>query len=381
MSGDGAVVLAAGGTGGHLYPAQALAEEFLSRGRRLALVTDRRGEAFASPIEGVDWFTVRAGTPIGETLRERIHGITEIALGTLQAGRILRRLSATAAIGFGGYPSLPTMLAAMRVGLPTVIHEQNAVLGRTNARLARRATAVATSMTETAGLDERARKKLRRTGNPVRPAIVAARETAYVPPPPGGRFRLLVYGGSQGARVIGEVVPAALASLDETLRARFEVAQQCRAEDLAAVRAAYQSAGIEAETAAFFEDLPRRLAAAHLVISRAGASTVGELSVIGRPAILVPLPSAADDHQNANARFLAVSGGGWVMPEDEFTPSALARRLRSLADDPATLAEAAIFARATGRPDAAARLADMVDELVGKREAFMAQVEARRRGR
>ena len=381
MSGDGSVVLAAGGTGGHLYPAQALAEELRSRGRRLALVTDRRGEAFASPIEGVDWFAVRAGTPVGETLRERIYGIKEIALGTLQAGRILRRLRVTAAVGFGGYPSLPTMLAAMRIGLPTVIHEQNAVLGRTNRRLARRATAVATSMSETAGLDDRARGKMRRTGNPVRPAIVAARETPYIAPEPGGRFRLLVYGGSQGARVIGEVVPAALSALDEAMRARLEVSQQVRAEDLAMVRAAYESAGIEAETAPYFEDLPRRLAAAHLVICRAGASTVGELAAVGRPAILVPLSTAADDHQSANARFLAVSGGGWVMTEDEFTPSALARRLRSLSVDPTTLAEAAIFARATGRPDAASRLADVVDELMVKREEFMAQVEARRRGR
>jgi UDP-N-acetylglucosamine--N-acetylmuramyl-(pentapeptide) pyrophosphoryl-undecaprenol N-acetylglucosamine transferase len=236
-------------------------------------------------------------------------------------------------------------------------------------------------MAETAGLDDRARKKLRRTGNPVRPAIVAARETAYAPAAPGDPFRLLVYGGSQGSHIIGEVVPAALATLDEPLRTRLEVSQQCRAEDLAAVRASYETAGIKAETAPFFEDMPRRLAAAHLVIGRAGASTVGELAVVGRPAILVPLPSAIDDHQNENARFLAVSGGAWVMPEDEFTPSALARQLKSLAADQTVLADAAIFARATARPDAASRLADIVDELVSRRETFMAKVDARRRGR
>ena len=375
------MVLAAGGTGGHLYPAQALAEEFLSRGRSLALVTDDRGEAFLSTIEGVDSFAVRAGTPTGKSLMGRLEGFKEIALGTLQAGRILRRIGATAAIGFGGYPSLPTMLAAMRVGIPTVIHEQNAVLGRTNRRLARRATAIATSMSETAGLDDRARKKTRRTGNPVRPAIVAARETEYAASGPGDPFRLLVYGGSQGSHIIGEVVPAALTTLDESLRARMDVTQQCRAEDLAAVQAAYETAGIQAETAPFFEDLPGRLATAHLVIGRAGASTVGELAVVGRPAILVPLPTAIDDHQNANARFLAVSGGAWVMPEDEFTPSALARQLKSLIADQSALADAAIFARVTGRPDAASRLADIVEELVGLREVFMAQVDARRRGR
>ena len=378
MSEDKPVVLAAGGTGGHLFPAQALAEEFLARGRSLALITDRRGEAFSGMLEGVEWFAVRAGTPAGRPLLGRLEGFTEIALGTLQAGRILRRLKAAAAVGFGGYPSVPTMLAAMRVGLPTVIHEQNAILGRANRLLARRATGVAISMADTKGLDARAHRKMRRTGNPVRPAVVTARDTAYAPPAARGRLRLLVYGGSQGSRILGEVVPAALASLDSV---RFEVTQQCRAEDLDAVRTAYDAAGIQAETAGFIEDLPRRLATAHLVISRAGASTVSELSVVGRPAILVPLPSAADDHQSANARFQAVSGGAWVMPEDEFTPSALARRLESLAANPTALAEAAAFARATGRPDAARRLADMVDEMVSKRETFMAEVNARRRGR
>ena len=364
-----------------MYPAQALAEELLARGRRLALITDRRGEVFSGTLGGIDSFAVRAGTPTGRSLMGRLEAIKEIALGTLHAGRILRRLRAAAAVGFGGYPSVPTMLAAMRAGLPTVIHEQNAVFGRANRLLARRAGVVAVSMAETAGLNERARRKMRRTGNPVRAAIAAARDTAYVPPTSSEDFRLLVYGGSQGARILGAVVPAALATLDDAARARYRVTQQCRSEDLSAVRTAYESAGVAAETAVFFEDLPRRLTAAHLVISRAGASTVGELVVVGRPAILVPLPSAADDHQSANARFLAVSGGGWVMPENEFTPGALARRLESLVADPRALAEAAAFAGVAGRPDAARRLADMVDELVGRREAFFAEVEARRRGR
>jgi UDP-N-acetylglucosamine--N-acetylmuramyl-(pentapeptide) pyrophosphoryl-undecaprenol N-acetylglucosamine transferase len=375
------VILAAGGTGGHLFPAQALAEEFLARGRPLVLITDRRGDAFTGALGKIECFAVRTGTPTGRSLWGRLDGFKEIALGTLHAGRILRRLKAGAAVGFGGYPSLPTMLAAMRAGLPSVIHEQNAVLGRANRLLARRATAIAISMADTKGLDNRAHRKMRRTGNPVRSAIVAARETAYVPPGPRGPIRLLVYGGSQGARAIGEVVPAALAMLGETARARFEVTQQCRPEDVATVQAVYDAAGIRAETGGFFDDMPRRLAAAHLVIARAGASTVGELAVIGRPAILVPLPSAADDHQSENARFLAVTGGAWVMSEDEFTPDALARQVERLAANPIELAEAAAFARATGRADAARRLADMVDELVEKRAAFLAQVDARKRGR
>lgn len=381
MTAGGPIVLAAGGTGGHLFPAQALAEELLARGRPLALITDRRGEAFSGALGGIDSFAVRSSSPAGRSLAGRLGAIKEIALGTLQAGRILRRLRAAAAVGFGGYPSLPTMLAAMRAGLPTVIHEQNAVFGRSNRLLARRAGGVAISMPETAGLEERFRRKMRRTGNPVRSAIAAARETAYVAAASGAEFRLLVFGGSQGARILGAVVPAALAALDGAARARFRVTQQCRADDLGAVRTAYESAGVRAETGVFFEDIPRRLGAAHLVIARAGASTVGELAVVGRPAILVPLPSAADDHQTANARFLAVSGGGWAMPEDEFTPSALAQRLESLAADPQALAQAAAFARVAGRPDAARRLADMVDELTTKRDAFFAEVEARRRGR
>jgi len=355
------IVLAAGGTGGHVFPAQALAAELASRGRALALITDRRGAGFEGAIDAGAVHRVSARTVSGRGIGGRLRGLATIGIGVVQARRLLGRLRPAGVVGFGGYASLPGMLAAAQMGLPTVIHEQNAVLGRANRLLAPRVRAIATSFAATAQICPADAGKAERVGNPVRPAIAERAGAPYVPPAADGPFRLLVTGGSQGARVMSDVVPAALATLPEGLRRRVQVVQQCRAEDLDRVRASYAGAGIAATLAPFIDDLAEHLVAAHLVIARAGASTVAELAAIGRPAILVPYPYATDDHQSANARAFAASGAGWPMPEPAFTADALAARLVALAEAPARLAEAAACARAEGRADAARRLADLVE--------------------
>jgi UDP-N-acetylglucosamine--N-acetylmuramyl-(pentapeptide) pyrophosphoryl-undecaprenol N-acetylglucosamine transferase len=359
------VVLAAGGTGGHVFPAQALAGELLSRGHALALVTDQRGADYGGALAQIDRYLVRAGTLGSGGLGRAIGGLTNVVAGVFQARSLLRRLRPSAVIGFGGYPSLPTMIAAARLNIPAAIHEQNAVLGRANRLLASRVAVIATSFPDTRGLTPPNRQKAFLCGNPVRPEVVAARAQAYAPPQNGGPINILVTGGSQGASVLSDVVPAALAKLPAGLRARTQVTQQCRPEDLADVRRAYDATGIGADLCPFIEDLAGKLAGAHIAIVRAGASTVAELGMIGRPAVLVPYPHATDDHQTQNARALADAGAAWLMPQDGFDPDSLSGLLRSLFDAPGRLVTAATAARALGRPDAAACLADLVVGLAG----------------
>jgi UDP-N-acetylglucosamine--N-acetylmuramyl-(pentapeptide) pyrophosphoryl-undecaprenol N-acetylglucosamine transferase len=355
------IVLAAGGTGGHMFPAEALARELLARGCSVALVTDRRGEAFGDRVPGVTLHRIRAGR-LGDGMVAKMTAVADMALGTLSAGRLLRALSPAAAVGFGGYPSVPTMLAATRQGIASVLHEQNAILGRANRLLAPRVGAIATSFP---GVIATARARTVEIGNPVRPEIAALRNAGYAAPGADGPIHLLIVGGSQGARILSAVVPAALALLEPALKARLMVMQQARSEDLADVRGAYQTSGIAAETATFFDDVPARLARAHLVIARAGASTVAELTSVGRPAILVPYRYAADDHQTANARALADAGAAWMVGESEFTPDRLAGMLSSLLATPDALSSAASSSHRLGRPDAASRLADLVVAAAG----------------
>jgi UDP-N-acetylglucosamine--N-acetylmuramyl-(pentapeptide) pyrophosphoryl-undecaprenol N-acetylglucosamine transferase len=360
MSQQSLVVLAAGGTGGHLFPAEALARELMGRGHRVALMTDRRGHAF--PVEGVATYRVPAGR-FGGGLAGKLRALVEIGAGTLAAGRLLKRLTPGAVVGFGGYPSVPTMLAAARLKLPSLIHEQNAVLGRANRMLARRVRRVATAFETVTGLDAADRDKIVRTGNPVRPAILALRDLPYQPPVDGGPLRLLVTGGSQGARILSQIIPAALAALPEALKSRLSVSQQVRPEDLETVKAAYAESGVAVETRRFFDDMPARLTAAHLLICRAGGSTVAELTVVGRPAILVPLAAAIADEQTANAQSLVDSGAAWLLPERDFTVPALTALLESLLGDPGRLAAAAAAAHAQGQPAAARQLADLVNRV------------------
>lgn len=358
------IALAAGGTGGHVFPAEALASVLLSRGYRLALITDRRGAAYGGTLGSLETFRIRAGGIAGRGKLAALRSALELGLGIVQARSLLKAIRPAAVIGFGGYASVPGMAAAALAGIPTAIHEQNAVLGRANRLLAGRVGRIATSFAEVAHVDSRLAPKLVHTGMPVRAAVLARRDTTYPALDAGGPIHLLVLGGSQGARILSEVVPAALARLPESLRARIHIAQQCRPEDLEAVRRAYDGTGIRATLDSFFADVPERLAAAHLVIARAGASTVAELTTLGRPAILVPYPFAIDDHQTANAHAVEESGGAWLMQQDGFTPETLAARLDSLFAQPETLARTARCARNAGRPDAAEALADLVAGLI-----------------
>jgi UDP-N-acetylglucosamine--N-acetylmuramyl-(pentapeptide) pyrophosphoryl-undecaprenol N-acetylglucosamine transferase len=356
------IVIAAGGTGGHFFPAEALALELIGRGHRIVLMTDQRSGALNSPVFYDREQIVLSGAGIaGRGLRRGGQAAGALAAGVLQARQHLAGLGAAMIVGFGGYPSLPPVLGSrllLRHRPHILLHEQNAVLGRANRLLARAADLVALSFEPTSAVPRGTPTRL--TGNPVRGEIAALHRKPYMPPADDAPLRLLVLGGSLGARVLSDVVPAALTTLPDPLRRRLSVVQQCRAEDLDRVRAAYAAAGIAAELAPFFTDVAVRLAAAHLVIGRAGASTIAELTAVGRPAILVPLPGAIDDHQTANARALTAAGGAWLMPQMQFAPPALAALLPQVLT-PATLAAAAAQASSLGRPGAAHALADLVE--------------------
>ncbi len=356
------IILVAGGTGGHLFPAEALARELRARDYTLALFTDRRG-GYGGDLEAVDTHQIRAGRVTTGGLGQRLRGAAELALGAWQARKLLRELNPSVVVGFGSYVSVPTVLAATRAHFATVIHEQNALLGRANRLLARGVTAIATSFQDVGGIRPETRPKVTLTGNPVRKGILAIRDQPYPPLPKGGPMLVLVLGGSQGAAVFSDVIPAGLARLTRSLRARLQLSQQCRPEDLERVRKAYANLGLKAELAAFFEDMPEKLGNAHLVICRSGASTVAELAAAGRPAILVPLPHAMDDHQTANARAAETAGAAVLMPQTKFTPHTLAVRLKLWLDSPLGLRRMAERAHALGRPDSAARLADLVVSL------------------
>ncbi len=355
-------VLAAGGTGGHMVPAAALAVELTRRGHRVALVSDERGVRFPDLFDGVQTHVLPAGRLAGGPL------------GWLRAGRSMwagramaRQLYATfrpaAVIGFGGYPALPALLAAAAENIPTIVHEQNAVLGRVNRLVAGRVAAIATSYADVGRLKPRHRAKTHFVGNPVRAAILDIRERPYPLIDEDGIFRVLVTGGSQGATVLSQVVPDGLALLPIHFRGRLQVTHQARIEDIDAVRAKYAEHGIPAEIATYLPDLPDRLAWAHLVIARAGASTIAELTAAGRPAILVPLPSATDDHQTANAREMTAAGGARTIGQPRFTAAELAKQMQKLGLDPAALQNAAARARQCGRPQAASDLADLVESV------------------
>ena len=328
-------------------------------------MTDRRGAAFGDVLGRIERHAIAARSPSVRGPLARAIAVLGLVRAVIQAGRVLRRIRPAATVGFGGYPSVPPLVASGRLGIPSVLHEQNAVLGRANRMLARRAAAIATSFPRTERIPHDRAGLVTHVGNPVRSAIAALRGAQYDPPAPEGPFRLLVTGGSQGARIFAEIVPGAIAALPQTLRGRIEVCQQCRPEDLAGVERSYAEADIVARLAPFFEDMPARLGEAHLVICRAGASTIAELAAAGRPAILVPLPIAADDHQSANGRALVAAGAAVMIAQQSFKSARLAQELETLMAEPAELARRAAAAQRFARPDAARSLADLVEGLIG----------------
>jgi UDP-N-acetylglucosamine--N-acetylmuramyl-(pentapeptide) pyrophosphoryl-undecaprenol N-acetylglucosamine transferase len=353
-------VLAAGGTGGHLTPAFALAHELDRRGHHVALITDARG----SEIPGKPDFLPAHVLPAGRFGKNPLAwpgAIAAVLEGRAMARRLYESFEPSAVVGFGGYPALPALLAARSAGVSAVIHEQNAVLGRVNRLLAGRVDAIATAYPEVDRLKDKHQAKVHLVGNPVRPEVLTLRDEPFPAFTAEGLLRVLVTGGSQGARVLSEVVPDGLAMLAPALRSRLQVTQQCRAEDLDAVRQRYASHGIPAELGTYFEDMQARLADAHLFIGRAGASTIAELTAVGRPAILVPLPIATDDHQAANVREIVKAGGARSIRQHNFTAKELAKQINAMAQRPETLATAAHAAWNCGRPNAARDLADLVE--------------------
>lgn len=361
------VLLAAGGTGGHLFPAFALAQELGRRGIVVDLVTDMRGDKYGSDFPARQVYRVPSATVAAKDPVSLAKTGVTLMRGVAAAFKLLGELKPKAVVGFGGYPTFPPLVAARLRRIPSALHEQNAVLGRANKALARRVTAIATSFENVAGVDDNVRSKLRNTGNPVRDIVIDWSSRAYRQPGPEGPFNLLVFGGSQGARFFSDAVPAALAALPETLRRNLFVTQQAREEDLARVEQAYAGSGIRANVAAFFKNLPEEMAKSSLVIGRAGASTVAELTVIGRPSILVPLPHALDNDQLNNAKRVQAAGGGVLMEQKDITADTLSTAIAGLLGDPTRLGEMAAAAKSIGKPDAVIRLADLVEELMGRR--------------
>ena len=355
------VLLAAGGTGGHLFPAEALARALAERGVAVELMTDDRALRYGADFPARALHAVPSATPRGGSPLAKAAAAGRLSRGVLAAWRAIGRVRPAAVVGFGGYPTVPPVLGAALRGVPIVLHEQNAVMGKANRFVARRASRIATGFPKLGGgVPDAVAAKATFTGNPVRPAVLAAARRAMPDLHPGGRVSLLVTGGSQGARVMSDVVPAAVARLADGDRARLAIVQQARGEDEDRVRAAYAALGFAAEVKPFFTDLPDRMASAHLVVARAGASTVSELAAIGRAAVLVPFPHALDQDQAANAAVLAETGAAVVRDQALFTPEWLAEELRRVLNDPADLLVRADAARHEGRPDAAERLADLV---------------------
>ncbi len=352
-------VLAAGGTGGHMIPAYALGQELLERGHHFALVTDGRGAKIPGKPEKMDMHILPAGRMGG--IKGSIAGLRAIWKGRAMASQLYQSYEPTAVIGFGGYPALPALLGAFKHDIVTIIHEQNAVLGRVNRLAAHKVNAIATAYPDVQRLKEKYAEKTHLIGNPVREEILKIRDQDYPKLSEDGIFRVLITGGSQGANILSDVVPDGMAMLPINLRSRLQVTQQCRAEDIEDVRSKYAHNSIPAELATYMADLPDKISLAHLIIGRAGASTIAELTAAGRPAVLVPLPSAMDDHQSHNVSEMVSTGGGRAIAQKDFTAKELAKQIQKLALKPDGLDVAAERAKSCGRPDAVKDLADLVE--------------------
>nr|WP_309662197.1 undecaprenyldiphospho-muramoylpentapeptide beta-N-acetylglucosaminyltransferase [Sphingomonas sp.] len=355
-------VLAAGGTGGHMVPAHALAVELKSRGHGVMLITDERGARFPGLFGNVPVHILPAGRLGGGPLGW-LKALRSVVAGRSEAKGLYRNHTPNAVVGFGGYPAFPSLLAASAMGIPSLLHEQNAVLGRVNRFLAGEAAAIATAYDRVERLKPRYKAKTVTVGNPVREAVARLGEMPFPPFDEVAPLKILITGGSQGATVLGQVVPEGLGLLTPSLRRRLQVIEQCRADDIDRVRKRYTELGIPAELMTYIEDMPDKLAEAHLVIGRAGASTIAELTAAGRPAILIPFPSATDDHQTVNAREMTKAGGARTIPQTHFTPEVLARQIEAMAADPQALANAAARSLSVGRPHAARDLADLAERI------------------
>jgi UDP-N-acetylglucosamine--N-acetylmuramyl-(pentapeptide) pyrophosphoryl-undecaprenol N-acetylglucosamine transferase len=362
----GIILLAAGGTGGHLFPAEALAHELRARDYSVHLVTDSRAERFAGSFPADEIHVVPSATFASKNPIAMAKALLRLWKGLRAARRLMTRLKPLAVVGFGGYPTVPPLLASSGLGIPSMVHEQNAVMGRANKALAARVAAIAGGFLPEGEGPHAA--KIVTTGNPVRPAVLAAAQKPYLPSVGNDPFRLVVFGGSQGAKFFSGAIPTALALLPEDLRARIVLTQQARPEDRSQVDQCMGKLRMTADVSPFFGDMAERIGAAHLVISRSGASTVSEMSVIGRPSILVPYPYALDHDQAANAAALVKAGGAEVVPQSELSPEKLSGLIADAMREPERMANMAEAARSAGRPDAAVLLADLVVAIAGKQD-------------
>lgn len=359
------ILLAAGGTGGHLFPAEALAGELTARGVIVHLATDHRGMAYGGAFPALARHEIRAATPSGKSPLALMKALFVLARGTVQSYRLIRDINPVAVVGFGGYPSVPPIIGAVLNGIPTFIHEQNGVIGRANRFVGLFVKAIGTGFEKPKGLSQSLATKSHHVGNPIRPLVREAMTIEYPARGPEREFHLLVTGGSQGARIMSSVVPEAIALLPAEIKARLRITHQARGDDLETAKRLYDGAGVSADIRAFFDDLPIRIAQAHLVIGRAGASTIAELAAIGRPSILVPLPGSLDQDQAANAESLSKRGAAIVIPQKEFTPQALADTLLKLIADPDRLTDSSRAAKSAGIADAAARFAVLIGKEIG----------------
>jgi UDP-N-acetylglucosamine--N-acetylmuramyl-(pentapeptide) pyrophosphoryl-undecaprenol N-acetylglucosamine transferase len=357
------VLLSAGGTGGHMFPAEALARDLLSRGYRVALATDLRGKKYEPFAGGVPVYVLKSGAHGGGILR-KIKTVFALGQGYWQARKMLKELKPAVVVGFGGYPSVPAVFAAQKLDIPTVIHEQNAILGKANVVLAHKAEKIAIAWPRVERIEPADMPRVIMTGNPVRPDIAALYTRPYPVIEQDGPLRIFITGGSQGASVFSDVVPQALAALAPHHRARLHVVQQCRQEDIEKVRAVYEAAGIVHDLQPFFKDMADQLERCHLFIGRSGAGTVSEVTTAGRPAIFVPYPWHSDQQQKRNADTVADAGGAWVMPQNGFTAEALSARVETFLQNPETLFRAAEHARSCGRPDASRKLGNIIMAII-----------------
>lgn len=357
------VMICAGGTGGHMFPALSLAEDLKSRGCHVVFVTDKRAMKYTDGYDDLNVSVISSSTlPSG--FLGKVKGLFLLAYGYFQSHRLINKYAPSLVIGFGGYPSLPPMVVAQRGDIMTVIHEQNAVLGKANAYLAKKADRIALSLPEMSSLDELDSMRAVVTGNPVRSEISALYSHPYNTPDTDEPFGLTIMGGSLGAKVMAQNVPQALASLPQELKTRLNVIQQCHAEDMDEVQSIYDDAGIQVKLAPFFDDVPEILKKSHLVIARSGASTVSEIAIAGVPAIYIPYPHHADQQQKVNAESIAKLDGAWVMEEKDLNASTLAARIESLMLSPETLFRAAEGARAAAKPEATRKLGNLVIALL-----------------
>ena len=359
------IAVTSGGTGGHMFPAVALSKALVRRGAKVLFFTDARAARYTDGVDGVQTIILPAGGIAGKGIKGRLMGAARLGLGTLKARSMIKKAKPAVVIGFGGYASIPATMSAKWLGIPFAIHEQNAVLGRANRLVAGAAKRIATSFPTVTLIDPNDQNKVIWTGNPVRAEVAALANSTYDVPTEDGPIKLLITGGSQGARVLSEILPTALVNLPEGIRRRLVVTQQARDEDIHAVRKTYDGSGIDVTLASFIDDIPERLRDCHLVIARSGASTVAELTAAGRPGLLVPLPHAIDDHQRFNAQQVEDAGGAWLMPQDRFSSETVTDRLAKLLRNPAALTRAAKAAKTAGRANAAERLADMVLDMLG----------------